>query len=207
MGRAALHGPTMLAAALLNQPSARCLELLFERVLMLSRPDSWAVPFDGKRARLTRENFRDTALATGSVPMYFEPVQQISGAPPGRYLDGGLTDYHLRQQHLARRSGLVLFPHFQERIVPNWFDRWNPRRRPSAKTTDNLLQIFPSDRFLEHLPGGRIPTRQDFVDFADDAEMRITRWLQVVRESDRLGELLVDDVEQGRIGDLVEPMR
>jgi hypothetical protein len=56
------------------------------------------------------------------------------------------------------------------------------------------------------LPGGRIPDRDDFKRFADSPGERISRWQIVVRESDRLGEQLLHDIETGRIPELVESM-
>lgn len=206
LGRPRMQGFTMVAAATLNQITSRSQKLLFERILLHSRPESLTAPFDGQVARLTTAGFRQAALATGSVPLYFDPAINIPGAPPGRYLDGGLTDYHLRQDFLGDREGITLFPHFQTRIVPNWFDRWVHRRRPPAIATSKLLQISPTPAFLELLPDRRIPTRQDFIDFADEPEKRITRWLQVTRESNRLGDQLLGDIEHERIPGLLEPI-
>lgn len=88
--------------------------------------------------------------------------------------------------------------------MPNWFDRYALRRAPAADVTDNVLQIHLSEVFIQSLPGGRIPTRDDFKLFVDDPDERIRRWHEVVAASERLGEQFVEDLEMGRIPDLVE---
>ena len=117
----------------------------------------------------------------------------------------GLADYHLNQNHLGDGDGVLLFPHFQGRIVPNWFDRY-VSRLPAPAVLANVLQVFPTETFLARLPGGRIPTRQDFIDYADHPDQRITRWRTAATESDRLGDQLLIDLERGRIPDLLEGM-
>ena len=169
-------------------------------------PTAVPLPFKGVVRQLKAEGLQGAALATGTVPLYMEPTEAPRGAPPGRYIDGGLTDYHLNQVYVEPGQGIVLFPHFQRRIVPNWFDRYLPRRRPGREILADVLQLYPSRAFVQMLPGGGIPVRDDFLTYVDEPGVRIDRWLRSSRESDRLGEQLLDDVERGRIPDLVEPM-
>ncbi|MEJ2482794.1 MAG: patatin-like phospholipase family protein, partial [Gemmatimonadota bacterium] len=117
-----------------------------------------------------------------------------------------LADYHLNQRYLAPGEGIVLLPHFQRRIVPNWFDRSLQGRRPSSAALAPVLQVFPAPEFVASLPGGRIPTRDDFVRLVDRPEERIARWYESAARSTVLGEQLLDDVGRGRIPDLVEEM-
>ena len=93
------------------------------------------------------------------------------------------------------------------RLPPNWFDRYLPRRRPAPVAVSDVLQIYPAPEFVAGLPDGRIPDRGDFITFVDDPELRIRRWRQASIASDRLGQQLLEDVENGRIPDLVEPMQ
>ena len=90
--------------------------------------------------------------------------------------------------------------------MPNWFDRYQPRRRPSAEALECLLQIYPSPEFVAGLPGGRIPNRDDFMLFMDDPQLRIRRWREASAASERLGEQLLDDLEHGRIPDLMREL-
>jgi hypothetical protein len=201
-----LQGAAMIAAAVLNLLSARTVALWFDRVLFHSCPERWQLPFHGTVAALTEENFHGAALATGTVPLYMEPVEAVPGVAPGRHLDGGLTDYHVNQRYLEGDDGIVLFPHFQERIAANWFDRYLPWRRPVDEVLSDVLQVYPSPAFLADLPDGRIPTRDDFIEFVDQPELRIRRWRKASAASDALGEQLLDDLEHGRIPDLLQPI-
>ena len=204
--RREVQGSVMVLAAGLNALSHETMRLFFERVLLHTSPERLRVGFDGRVVPLTQANLLAAALATGTVPMYMEPVAEVPGAPPGRYIDGGLTDYHLNQRYVHGGAGVALLPHFQERIVPNWFDRYQPRRRPSDDVLDNVLQIYPSTEFVAGLPDGRIPNRDDFMLFMDDPQLRIRRWRDVSAASERLGEQLLDDLERGRIPDLMDEM-
>jgi len=201
-----LQAAAMVGAAALNIITAATIRLSFRRIMFHSCPPRWRGRFEGDVLALTVDNLLPAALASGTVPMYMEPVRSIPGAGRGRYLDGGLTDYHLNQRFANTSDGLVLFPHFQKRIAPNWFDRYLPRRRPAPETTANVLQLFPSDGFVASLPDGRIPTRDDFIDFVDDPDFRIRRWKEAAAASDALGEELLDDIEHDRIPGLLERM-
>ena len=194
----------MVAAAGGNVLTEKSMRLFFKRILFHTRPQGWRSSFEGTVVTLDQENLPDVALATGSVPLYFQPLDDIAGAPPGRCIDGGMRDYHLNQRYLDTNDGIVVFPHFQRRIMPNWFDRYALRRSPADDVTDNVLQIYPSEAFVHDLPGGRIPTRDDFKTYAEDPGERIRRWDQVVDAGHRLGEQLIEDIETGRIPDLVE---
>jgi hypothetical protein len=201
--RRRLQAAAMATAAALNVLSDSTMRWFFKRLLFHTRPASWRPAFDGDVVALTRENLLQAALATGTIPLYMQPVRTIEGVATGRYLDGGLTDYHLNQTYASDREGVVLFPHFQERIVPNWFDRYLPRRTPAAAAIANLLQIHPSPEFVAQLPDGRIPNRDDFIRFIDDPRERIRRWRQVSAASDRLGEQFLEDIEHGRVPERV----
>lgn len=201
-----VQAAAMVAAAGLNALSAWTMRLFFGRVLLHTSPPRWRVRFDGEVVPLTEDNLLSAALSTGTIPLYMHAVRDLPGASGGRFIDGGLTDYHLNQRYTNDVDGVVLFPHFQKRIVPNWFDRYLPRRTPSASALDNVLQLFPSLDFVAGLPGGRIPNRDDFIRLIDDPEERIRRWREASTASERLGEQFLDDLERGRIPDLVREM-
>ncbi len=201
--RAALLA-SLLAAGALNVATARATGAGFERVLFHSRPASLPSPFDGRLVHLESRNLLAAALASGTVPVYLEAVRDIPGAPAGAYVDGGLTDYHLRAVY-GDGDGLVLLPHYQHRILPRWLDRFRPRR-PSRSATADLLLMYPSAEFVAGLPGGHIPDRDDFKRFATDPEERIRRWRGVVAASEALGEQLSADLESGRLVDRVRPL-
>jgi hypothetical protein len=193
--------------ALFQAISSRGTEWMLERVLFHTSPDGLnGACFGGPVIRFTPENLLEATLASGTVPIYMTPVRDPQGAPAGLYMDGGLADYHLRENYAqaATAPGITLFPHFQRRIVPNWFDRYWSRRTPSPSVLDSVLQIYPADEFIARLPDGRIPNREDFFTYTGNPQERIRRWNEAAKLSDELGQAFLDDLEQGRIPDLVE---
>ena len=63
---------------------------------------------------------------------------------------------------------MVLFFHHQERIIPGWLDKKIIQRVPDAQTLSNVVMVFPSQSFIENLPGGKVPDRDDFLTYIDD---------------------------------------
>ena len=199
----------LITAALANAVSSRGVELFFERVVFFSGPDTPEFLLDsfrGRAAKLTAENLRSAALATGSLPYFIAGVRNIPGAPPGIYRDGGIIDYQLNQDYAPGTDGITLFFHYQERIVPGWFDKPLSWRAPTKRQLTNVLQVFPGADFVKLLPDGRLPDRNDFAAFVNNPSERISRWDEVSRLSDILGEQFMEDVESGRIRNLVQPL-
>jgi hypothetical protein len=188
---------TLASAALLNMLSASARALFFERVIFESRADVACASSD-TRAPLTTDNVRDVALASGTVPMYMQAIQNIAHAPVGAYLDGGFSDYHVNQRLDSGAGMSVLFLH-QRRIVPGWLDKFVPWRRSAPDQLSRLLLIYPNAEFVRSLPGGAVPTRDDFQLFVDRPEERIARWREVVARSQALGESFLQSVASGEI--------
>ncbi|OED45580.1 hypothetical protein ACH42_04985 [Endozoicomonas sp. (ex Bugula neritina AB1)] len=136
------------------------------------------------RVGLNVNNVRDAVMASGSIPMAMEGVRNISGAPAGIYRDGGVTDYHF-DLPFHSGEGLVLYPHFYNRMIPGWFDKSWKKRMPSSNNTSNVVLISPSEEFISKLPYGKIPDREDFKNLSDSD--RIKYWQTVVSHSMRLG--------------------
>ncbi len=203
--RAALLA-SILAAGALNVATSRATGLFFERVLFHSRPSRFRPAFGGRLLPLGPDNLLAAGLATGTVPIYLEAVRDIPGAPRGAYVDGGLTDYHLRQAYTEAGDGIVLLFHYQRRILPRWLDRFRRSRRPAPEATADLLQIYPSANFAAGLHDAHIPDRQDFQRFIDDPEERIRRWRAVAAASDALGEQFLADLDSGQLADQVLPL-
>ncbi len=207
--RKSLQGAGLLTAALLNVFSPRGMDLFFERVVFYAAkgiPAFLEKDFRGRAVPLTRENARQAALATGSLPYIIKGVKDIAGAPRGTYRDGGLTDYQLNQDYLPGPDGMTLFFHYQERIVPGWLDKKLTWRNPPRGSLDRLLQIYPGPDFLKLLPDQRLPDRQDFIQFVDDPSERIRRWDEVSEISSVLGERFMEDIESGKVKNLVQPI-
>jgi hypothetical protein len=204
-----IQGGALILAALINSLSRRGIDRFFERMVFYSgnqEPEFIKNRFRGRSVRLNRQNTRLAALATGSLPYIIAGVRDISGAPPGVYRDGGLVDYQLNQDYYPGTDGITLFFHYQERIVPGWFDKMLSWRKPPKGSLDRVLQVFPSQEFVKLLPDQRIPDRDDFTNFVNNPGERIRRWDQVAEISSCLGEEFLNAVESGNIRKQIQPL-
>lgn len=196
-------GLRMAAATVLNTVRRRWLGLLFERVLF---HDPRGLPpfypmtgFPLRTVALDSRNLVPALRASGAIPLVMAGVGAISGAPPGCYWDGGLIDYHLDLPYDRLGDGLVLFPHYTDRLVPGWLDKRFARRRPAAVHTRNVILVSPSRAFLERLPLGKIPDRTDFVRFRGRDRERMAYWRQAVDAGAALADDLADLLAGGRL--------
>ncbi|MFZ1036710.1 MAG: hypothetical protein WAN57_05840 [Smithella sp.] len=173
-----------------------------------SKPPAFCLDsqFRGSYIQMNEVNFKYAVLASGAIPLVIDGVHDIYGAPRGVYRDGGLIDYHLSHQFAAKENEIVLFFHHQERIIPGWLDKKIKHRSPEAHTLNNVLMVFPSQSFIENLPGGKVPDRTDLVTFINDQETRIKNWREAVKLSAPLGEDFLELVESGKIRDVVEKL-
>lgn len=190
-------------AVLGNCISRRLLGWFFQRGLFYDPRD--LPPFAGmqglpiQKIRLNAENLAKGLLASGSIPWIMAGVAGIPGAPAGVYRDGGVTDYHLDIPYLGDRDGIVLYPHYQERVVPGWFDKQIPWRRPHAANLENVVLLAPSPAFVERLPDRKIPDRSDFYTYKGRDRERMAKWKQCARMGRLLAEEFAEAVESGRL--------
>jgi hypothetical protein len=173
-----------LGAYLSNAVGRKALGAWLERVVFSSGPtgEVAALPFTTQDFRtrqipLGAENFMAALQASCSIPFVLKPVQHIPGAPAGAYWDGGITDYHL---HLHYRtpdtSPVVLYPHFQQSVVPGWLDKAWKRRHVYSHALDRMLVIAPDPDWVRRLPEGKLPDRSDFTRFGQDLQGRMKVW-------------------------------
>lgn len=192
-----LLAPGLGAAALANALDRRLLGSFFERVVFhTGQPGA---EFDGFATRwvpLSGRNLDDAVLASGSIPLVMEAVEDPSGAPQGRYRDGGIIDYHFDFE-FDLPQGLALFPHFFDRITPGWFDKFLAWRRPQGRALARTVLVSPSREFVEGLPGGRVPDRSDFRSLSTSE--RQSRWREIVDRCRRLADDLADRLATGRL--------
>jgi len=200
----------MAGAALSNAICRKFLKFFFERILFY---DPRNIPpffeMDGfpiRKIPLTRHNIREALLASGSVPLVMTGVSHIPGAPAGMYRDGGIIDYHLDIPFMKKEDGLVLFPHYTDRIIPGWLDKKLPWRKPTPSNMDHVLLVAPSKAFVERLPYHKIPDRTDFQYFKGRDKERLAYWNRVIQKSNCLGEEFLEAVQTGRIRERVRPM-
>ena len=149
--------------------------------------------FPARPVELTKRNFRDAVLASGSIPLVMEGMKDLADTPAGTYRDGGVIDYHMNLPFAVGDDELVFMPHFFEHITPGWFDknlRW--RSRLSATSMDNTVLVAPSSEFVASLPGGKVPDRTDFNTFVNRNDERMQLWRKVVERCRILGKELED---------------
>ncbi len=200
-----VEGAALAITALLNAVHPMGMRLFYERAVFYSGKSAptWAGRSGGCAVPLTERNIRQTALATGSLPYIVSGVKDIPAAPPGVYRDGGLINYQLNEDYQPG-DGLTLFFHYQERIVPGWFDKPFRRRIPTPAALERTLQVYPSREFVRMLPNCRIPDRHDFITYVNDPEKRIAIWDEVCETSELLAEEFAADLKAGVIGDYVK---
>jgi hypothetical protein len=189
-------------AALANAAGRRHLARYLDRTVFHDprekAPPLASTPFDAFRTHdvpLDRANLGEALVATASIPLVLEGVPGIPGAPEGTYWDGGIIDYHLHLPYAAG-EGLVLYPHFTDRIIPGWLDKPMPWRRARGAWLDNVLLVSPSPSYLASLPHGKLPDRKDFKRFVDDYDGRVAGWRRAIAESDRLAEAFLAFAER-----------
>lgn len=153
---------------------------------------------------LNKENLDQALLASGSIPGLMHGITNLHGAPNGTYFDGGMLDYHPVPSHLGIKSGLVLYPHFYQHLIPGWFDKFFSSRWANGNLLDNVLMISPSDEMVARMPGGQIPDRKDFVTLKNDDALRRKNWRQVMDLSRQLGDEFLELLATNSIASKLE---
>ena len=212
-GLASARTPAGFAlAAIANAASRKHLRHFLERVWftpsqqhqLLAEGEKFDA-FSTHHVKLTPQNFSQALIASGSIPLVLEGVADIPGARAGTYWDGGLIDYHLHLPY-SRAAGLVLYPHFTNKIVPGWLDKALPWRKAGGAWLDNVVLISPSQAYLARLPFNKLPDRNDFKRFIDDYEGRQKYWRFAIGESARLRDDLAGLIASGNIAERLTPL-
>lgn len=191
-----------------NLLGRRHLHRHFERVILhdarRAPPLAALRDFPSRCLPLDVGNLRHALLASGSIPMVMQGVRDIPGAGPGTYRDGGLLDYHLDLPYQG--DGVVLYPHFTDKVIPGWFDKGLPWRRGDAERLQDVLLLAPSREYLARLPHAKLPDRKDFKRYLGDDAGRQRYWRQAMDESRRLGEEFLELTDSGRLGERLQPL-
>lgn len=207
---ALLQKSSLAACYVLNLFSRNNIYTFADRVVFYNggKPPAFCFQpqFRGKYVRISETNFKYAVMASGAIPLVVAGVKNIYGAPRGVYRDGGLIDYHLSHQYAAKENELVLFFHHQERIIPGWLDKKIKRRAPDEQTLNNVVMVFPSQSFIDRLPDGKVPDRDDVLTYMDNGKKRMENWRKAVELSAPLGEDFLELIESGKIRDVVEKM-
>ena len=103
-------------------------------------------------------------------------------------------------------DGVVLYPHFTDKVIPGWFDKSLPWRRADRKRLQDVLLLAPSAEYLAGLPHGKLPDRSDFKRYLGDDQGRERYWHKAMAESRRLGDEFLELVDSGRLGERLQPL-
>ena len=141
-----------------------------------------------RQVALSAANLAPSILASCSIPLWLDAVHDLPGAPRAAYWDGGITDYHLHLPYSQMQHGLVLYPHFQPRLVPGWLDKALKRRHRASPWLDNVVLLAPSPQWIATLPRAKLPDRADFKDHVDDDATRIAAWSRALAQSRQLAD-------------------
>ncbi len=191
-----------------NMVSRKHLGRFMERGIIYDRrskvPVSKLVDFPSHEVALSRDNLLPALLASASIPLVMAGVRNIPGAPEGLYRDGGLLDYHLDLPY--EQAGIILYPHFTDRVIPGWFDKTLPWRRGDATRLQDVLLVSPSAEYLASLPDRKLPDRKDFERYADDDQAREHAWKKAIAASEQMGDEFMELVESGRLAERLLPL-
>lgn len=201
-----VQGLGLVATMLGNAISRKSLKAFFERTRFFDSREPGN--FMGKDAfpcidvPLTIENFEAAILATSAIPMVMAGIPNVPDAPKGMYRDGGLIDYHLTFPYELGEGEIVFQPHFFEEVKPGWFDKSLNSRKPSEIERDRVLLAYPSKKFIETLPDGKVTDRKDFEVFSTTERQK--RWEQAFDQSQRLADDFAEWVLSGKIREKVK---
>ena len=184
-----------MGAVVTNLASRRALGGWLERVVF-SDPRT-PLPFSledfrSAQVALGTDNLASAVLASCSIPFWLRAVHDLPRAPRGAYWDGGITDYHLHLPYAQMAEGLVLYPHFQQAVVPGWLDKPLPWRHRATAALDNVVLLSPRPEWVATLPDGKLPDRSDFKRFEHEPSRRIAQWRAALAQSERLAGDLSD---------------
>ena len=162
-----------------NAVARRAMGAWLERVVFSSQGP---LPFGTqdyatRQLPLQADNFMAALQASCSIPFVLQAVHHIPGAPTGAYWDGGITDYHLHLNYQPpANSPIVLYPHFQQAVVPGWLDKALKWRHHATPALDAVVLLAPNPEWVKTLPNGKLPDRQDFVTYGQDLQGRMKVW-------------------------------
>ncbi len=150
------------------------------------------------------DNLKNALLSSGAIPLIMRGVSDIRGAQEGIYRDGGIIDYHLDIPFL-NDDNLVLYPHFINRMIPGWFDKYSAGRKPDMNNFRNVLLICPSENFIKKLPNNKIPDRNDFLLYNSNRE-RVLKGREVTVLGRIPGSEFMNDTGSGAVKKKVQPL-
>ena len=83
-------------------------------------------------------------------------------------------------------GSLVLYPHFQHRVVPGWLDKGLKWRHRATAALDSMVVLSPDPDWVRSLPNAKLPDRNDFTHYGADSAARSRAWLTATSASQQL---------------------
>ena len=185
-----------------NAVARRAMGAWLERVVFSSQGP---LPFGTqdyatRQLPLQADNFMAALQASCSIPFVLQAVHHIPGAPTGAYWDGGITDYHLHLNYQPpANSPIVLYPHFQQAVVPGWLDKALKWRHHATPALDAVVLLAPNPEWVKTLPNGKLPDRQDFVTYGQDLEARMKVWNAATSAAQQLADEFAEWLGRGGV--------
>ena len=197
----------LMKAALANYRGRQHLTKYVSRVVVSSASSRFEFSdnygFGNERVEMSTDNIYASLMASGSIPMVIQGVENLPGAPLGTLRDGGIIDYHFDIK--IKTPGLVLYPHFYSTPIPGWFDKKLKKRQCAQENYDNVVMLSPTPEFVSTLPYGKIPDRKDFSDLAP--ETRIRYWKTVISDSERLADSFLKQIQSPDLSKIIQPIQ
>jgi hypothetical protein len=194
LARAGLAG-----AALANAGRREWLGRSIHRGLVHSGPAAVALAPDGfptHAAPLSAQNLVPALMASAAIPGVMQGVRAVPGLPDGCWVDGGVVDYHM-DLPLAGPEGLMLLPHYGERVTTGWLDKHLPWRR--ARHLSRTVVLAPSPALLATLPRRRIPDRGDFWRYADRDAARERDWRRAIEAGQAIADEFLELADRSAV--------
>ncbi len=91
-------------------------------------------------------------------------------------------------EKLAPQGGLVLYPHFQQAVVPGWLDKALKWRHKATHFLDTMVLLAPNPDWVKTLPNGKLPDRTDFTHYGHDKAGRVKAWTAAYSASAQLAD-------------------
>lgn len=97
-------------------------------------------------------------------------------------------------------ADIVLYPHFQHRVVPGWLDKGLKWRHKATSALDNMVVLSPNPDWVRALPNAKLPDRNDFTHYGTDSRARAKAWLGATSASQQLADEWAEWLQQPDMG-------
>jgi hypothetical protein len=102
-------------------------------------------------------------------------------------------------------AGLVLYPHFQQAVVPGWLDKALKWRHGATPFLDTTVVLAPDPAWVAQLPNRKLPDRTDFTRYGNDLAARVKAWNAAAGAAQQLADEFGEWVEKPDLG-RVQPL-